>query len=262
MIIYGALLNSYNLYATADLFTIYGAIRTEAGPEVEFNFPVFGPVYKEIKVATSFSIMGPIVKTTEAPVHFSILGSIYKTKVSPRFSLLGAIYHSKKPYDKIVIRGGIVKSVSRFINITGLNISDIAISKTFTTPSLLYSIYPFHISDIKEVLGTNLPYQIIGTDLIFSTLPTGPITLVPYSRLKVYTNEIKKLIITNTIPDKLEFTDITVSGDFELSLYETGPWDNTLDVLDSFYIKAPDLSAVGSDYSKIITITAKATPIG
>jgi hypothetical protein len=230
MILYGAVKNSFSSYITHTHFTLYGGIITQAGPEQIFSFPILGPVVSQVYPAAKFSLLGPTLVTVNPAIGFKQ----YSAKLT------------------ITTTG---------INISGLVISDIAILKTFDTPSLSYSIYPFIISDVKLVLGTTLPYQIVNNDLMFTTLPEGPITIIPYNRLQIYAEEVKQLHVVNTVSSRLEYSDIVVSGDFQFSLNPTGPWSTELEVIDTFYIKAPTLAVDGSDYSKSIDVRAMATPL-
>lgn len=232
MILYGATRNLYNaLFLSNGNIKIYGSVFTRSGPEETTTFPLRGAVKVTRLAPTRFQLLGPVKTVRQAPSH-------------------------------IALRGAIKTLATRSVNISGLNVSDIAQAMSFETPDVKYNIYPYLSSDVKTVHGTSLPYRIVEHDLLFDEAPAGSIDLVLFNRLELYAEETRQLRVTNTIVNRMDFTDVRVSGGFQFSLNVNGPWTDTLTVVDKFYIKAPTLPAVGSDYTKHLTITAVATPRG
>jgi hypothetical protein len=231
MIVYGSVLNKFSLYSVGTNFTLLGAIKTIRGPESSQTFPIYGAVLVEKIAPIKINYTGAIVSNITAGNKFTIYGPVSLNKKAS-------------------------------INISGLSIENIAVRKVLPVPSLVYNIYPYLISDVKKILGTDLPYEIVGNNLIFSTEPEGSISLVLFNRLNIYSNSIRKLTLSNLIPTKAEFRDITVSGDFLFSLNSTGPWTNRLNVIDTFYVKAPNITQIGSNYTQEFTVEATIIPIG
>lgn len=231
MIVYGSILNKFSLYQNGTSFTIFGAVKNLSGPETSQNFPIYGPILTN-KAATI------------------------------KINILGSVLNSILANDKFTIFGSVINNNKASINLTGLSVDNIAVRKILPIPSLIYNIYPYLVSDVKKILGTDLPYIIIGHELIFSTMPENSISLVLFNRLNMYSNDIRKLTLSNLIPTRVEFRNIIVSGDFLFSLNSTGPWTNTLAVIDSFYVKAPNILQIGSNYSQEFTVEATVIPIG
>lgn len=248
MILYGATRNIYNaLTSPTGPLVVYGSIVVRSGPEEATVFPLYGAV-KVMAIA---------------PVALAILGAIKITKVAPtKFKLLGPLKTVRQAPSYIRLRGAIKTLATRSVNISGLNVSDIAQAMTLETPDVSYNIYPYLASDVKAVVGTELPYRIVEHDLLFDEAPAGPIDLVLFNRLQLYADEVRQLTVINTIPSRMDFSDVRVSGDFQFSLNAAGPWVNELTVNSVFYVKAPTLPAIGSDYTKHLTVTAVATPRG
>ena len=232
MILYGAIKNSFTLLlGSGTSFTIKGAVLSRSGPEATTAFPIYGSLITLRNAPNKFTLLGPVKVNRNAPQCINMLGAVRS-------------FQTLSP------------------NISGLVISDIDAVLTFNTPSTVYNIYPYYSSDVKTIIGTTLPHRIVERNLLFDTLPEGPIHVIPFHRLQVYANEIRQLTVVNTIPNRLEFTHINVSGDFLFSLNSTGPWTNSLDIVNTFYVKAPNITLIGSNFSQEFTVTATAIPIG
>lgn len=250
MILYGALQSNYNVlfYWDGIPFTILGAVERRKAPEVvqATSFPIYGALLHTKKAPKFF-------KTPYGVKHSLIAPNLFRTnyallnqfKVTLTFNKTFALKHITSPGAKIY----------------GLNVSDIKYNLTFNTPALSYDIAPYYAGDVLTVLGTNIPYSISLTTLTFESVPTGPITVVPHRRLQIYSDEVKELTIVNTIPTRAEFFDIQVNGGFQFSL-DGQNWNNTLNVVDKFFIKAPNLAQDGVDLNQALTITAKVFPKG
>ena len=250
MILYGAIQSNYNVlfYWDGIPFTILGAVERRKAPEVvqATTFPIYGAVLCTKNAPKFFKTPYGIKHNLTAPnlfrTNYALLNSF---KVTILFKKLYALKHITSPSAKIY----------------GLNVSDIKYNLIFNTPSLSYDISPYYAGDILTVLGTNIPYSISLTTITFESMPTGPITVVPQRRLQIYADEVKELTVVNTIPNRAEFFDIKVNGGFQFSL-DGQNWNNTLSIIDRFFIKAPSLLQDGIDLGQALTITAKVFPKG
>lgn len=233
MILYGGKLNYFEVLLTGTPFTVYGAVKKRLRPAVDQ--PVTFPIY------------GATLKTLIAPIHHKIYGATLCYKLPPtRFTIYGAKNNT----------------ISQGANLLGLSISNLAQVLNFNTPAYTYNIAPYYSSDVATILGTTNSYTVVGSDVVFTTLPTGPIKVILFDRLKIYANEIKELEVTNTIPQRAIFSDIKVSSDtFTFSLDKL-TWHSQLTVSDIFYIKAPDMLTDGQDFSQEILVTATVLPRG
>jgi hypothetical protein len=230
MILYGGLLNQFNVIYGGTPFTIYGGIKKQLTKEGA-TWPIYGAMH--------------VIKS--APTHILVYGATTCSLVSPTHKMwLGAVR----------------QTTAIGVNISGLSISAIPKSLYFETPAYMYNIYPYRVSDVSAILGTTELYTITDSTIIFQTIPAGPIRIILFNRLLLMADEIKQLEVINTISNRVEFTDIQVGGNFTFSLNATGPWSNPLTVTDFFYIKAPSMSIDGSDFTKDITVSAKVFPRG
>lgn len=269
MILYGPIYNIFQALSGGTPFSIYGGTHMIAGPEQATVFPIYGPMLREYAINKSyllannpFSLYGGMKQLIgPEPTHFPLYGPVYVTRLAPaKFTFRGPVKTIRLAPANITVYGSKLVTIYPSVNISGLTVSDIAISMTLPSPDVSYDIYPYLESDVKTVIGTDLPYRIVEHNLLFDTQPTGPITIVPYNRLQLYTEEIRQLTVTNTIPNRMDFTNIQVSGDFLFALNASGPWFSTLTVLDNFFIKAPALTQ--SSYTQQLLVTATATPRG
>ena len=228
MILYGGLTNSFNVLdiGNATPFSRTGAVTRHLAIQEEqlSSFPMYGAVVRRLQAPTHHKILGAVTTHKIAPIKFKM------TFATSRHTALGA-------------------------NALGLQINNLKDILRFPTPANTYDIYPYVVSDIYKVLGTTNPYVISASKLTFETAPTGTITVVPFNRLQLYVDDIEEMIVTNIIPDRAEFSNIVVSGDFGFSLSKTGPWTNTLQVTNKFYVKALTGSTT-------INITADVLPRG
>ena len=233
MILYGGLLNQYVVYDSANAvpFSLYGAVRPRLTPTVEQS--------------TTWPIYGGLLTVKNAPTRFTVYGAQFTRLTAPV---------------KLSRYGALLVTAAKGCNISGLSISNIAEIKRFPTPDYKYNIFPYLISDVAKVIGIT-DYMIIGSEIICTTLPAGPITVIPFNRLQLKAEEVKQLQVINLIPDRAEFLDIVVSGSLEFSLDQV-TWVNQLTVTSTFYVRAPAMAVDGTDYSKDIELSASVYPRG
>ena len=232
MIVYGAILNSFTPLYGGTPFTFYGAIteRLEQHSESSTIFPIYGAITQQVIAPNKFKQYGALLKVIQAP-------------------------------SKFVVYGAVNKVTAKNVNLSGLSISAIAKSMIFTTPSYRYNIYPYHVNDVYKITGAT-DYQIVGTELVCRELPTGPVVIIPFERLCIAANEVRLLTVINTIPARAEFKNITISSNsFKFSL-DGITWNQVLQVIDKFYVKAPDMLIDGVDFTKEITVQATVYPKG
>lgn len=234
MIRYGSTISKFIRLdiSQASPFTIRGAIKQRfISANTGVTFPIYGAVTQQLVAPKHFAITGSVIKHVLAPVYFKRTGAV-------------------------------LKYTTQGLNISGLVIPNIKQVMHFQEPAYKYDIYPYERNDINKVLNYTSTFQIVGNWLLLDSLPNGAITVVPFDRLQIDAGEIKNLTVKNTIPDKAEFLNITVSGGFLFSLTKTGPWSSELSIVDNFYVKAPELQTDGSDFTKEIIISAVAFPRG
>ena len=234
MILYGALKNHLVvLTGGSSPFTLYGAVRHRATVAVistETTFPLYGAVLINKLAPTKLKIYGAVRRRLTAPKHF--------------------LYYSSK-----------ISHTSLGANISGLSISQITKDLHFSTPAFIYDISPYYINDVYKVIG-GIDYLIVGKQLIFNTLPTGPIRVIPFSRLQINADEIKLMTVENLIPTRAEFKDIVVSSNGFMFSLDQITWTTSLAVDSIFYVKAPSMVADGTDMTQEIFVSARVLPRG
>lgn len=235
MILYGGLLNSHSVLnpANATPFTLTGALRIRAAIAV-------------VQADTAFPIYGALRTQRLPPTYFTIYGAHNKRLILP---VMQEFY------------GAVRNQTVLSFQIENLTLSTIGIKRTYNTPKLTYDISPYTMADIYKVIGAAY-YTVTGSILTVTTLPTGPIEIIPNSRAVLWANEVAQVVLGNTAPTKYAFSNINITGDVQFSTSNVGPWTNSItpNIGDTFYIKAPDMAVDGVDFTKELYITAKVTP--